>query len=98
MIVVRNVFQLEFGKAKEAKALINENQKLMKKYELTTAKFMTDLTGTFYTVVMEISYESLADYERASEEVMGRDEFAAWYKRFVPLVRSGYREIFSVMS
>lgn len=98
MIIVRNVFQLEFGKAKEAKALINEYQKLMKKYGHAAARFMTDLTGTFYTVVMESSYESLAEYEKASDEVMGRDEFDAWYKKFVPLVRSGYREIFSVLS
>ena len=98
MIVVRNIFQLKFGKAKDAKALIKENQDLMKKYGHTTARFLTDLTGEFYTLVMETSYENLSVYEKSSNEAMGEKEFEQWYSNFVPLVQSGHREIFSLVS
>jgi len=97
MIVVRNVFQLQFGKARDAKVLINELQSLMKKFGQKPARYMTDLAGTFYTLVMESSYENLSEYEKESNETMGQKEFEEWYRKFVPLVNSGYREIFAVM-
>ena len=97
MIVVRNVFQLKFGKAKDAKALIKENQELMKKYGHATSRFMTDLTGEFYTLVMETSYENLATFEKSSQDAMGAKEFEQWYGKFVPLVQSGRREIFNIV-
>jgi hypothetical protein len=98
MIVVRNIFQLKFGKAKDAKALIKENEELMKKYGHTTPKFMTDLTGEFYTLVMETSYDSLSTFEKSSIEAMGAKEFDQWYSKFIPLVESGRREIFSLVN
>jgi hypothetical protein len=97
MIVVRNVFQLKFGMAKDAKALVKENQDLMKKYGQTTSRFMTDLTGEFYTLVMETSYENLTAFENSSKDVMGVKEFGQWYSKFVPLVKSGQREIFNIV-
>ena len=97
MIVVRNVFHLEFGKAKEARILVAEMHKLVKKHGDRTSRFLTDLTGTFYTLVMETSYKNLSEYEKESEEVMGKEDFEKWYKKFVPLVREGYREIFTAV-
>ena len=97
MIVVRNVFQLKFGKAKDAKALIKENQELMKKYDHTASRFMTDLTGEFYTLVMETPYDNLTAFEKSSQDAMGAKEFEQWYAKFVPLVKSGQREIFNLV-
>ena len=97
MIVVRNIFQLKFGKAKDAKALIKENQELMKKYGHTTSRFLTDLTGDFYTLEMETSYENLTAFEKSSKETMAVKEFEQWYGKFVPLVDSGRREIFNLV-
>jgi hypothetical protein len=96
MIVVRNVFQLKFGKAKDAKTLIKENQELMKKHNHAPSRFMTDLTGEFYTLVMESTYENLTAFEKSSQDVMGAKEFGEWYNKFVPLVESGRREIFNL--
>jgi predicted lipase len=98
MIVVRNTFQLKFGKAKDAKALIKENEELMKKYGHTTPKFMTDLTGEFYTLVMETSYDTLSSFEKSSTEAMGEKEFSQWYGKFIPLVESGRREIYTLLN
>jgi hypothetical protein len=57
MIVVRNVFQLKFGKAKEAVALLKEGLAIQKKalsgVEFST-RVLTDVTGPFYTLVLEL--------------------------------------------
>ena len=98
MIVVRNVFRLKFGKAKDAKALIQEGAALMKKHENVTPRLLTDVTGEFYTLVMEMEYENLAAFEKMAKENMGTKEVAEWYQRFVPLVDSGSREIFMVIT
>jgi hypothetical protein len=97
MIVVRNVFNLKFGKAKDAKALIAENQNLLKKYKYGPARFLTDMTGPFYRLEMEINAQNLADFEKTSQEMMKAPEFSEWYKKFTPLVESGSREIYSVI-
>jgi len=97
MILVRNVFQLKFGKAKEASALIKENEELVKKHGAPPTRFLTDLTGPFYTLVMEITYKNLAELESSQKEIMGTKDFSAWYQKFIPLVESGYREMFTIV-
>ena len=97
MIVVRNVFQLKFGKAKDAIELAKESIELMKKHGQPVPNFMTDLTGEFYTLVMEAKYDDLTLYEKSSREAMGTKEFEQWYGKFVPLVESGRREIYNVL-
>ena len=58
MVVVRNVFQLKFGKAKEAVALMKEGLAIQKR-AMTDVEFstrvLTDVTGPFYTLVLELS-------------------------------------------
>jgi hypothetical protein len=98
MIIVRNVFQLHFGKAKEAKTLVQEQLELMKKYGQPIPRFLTDVTGEFYTLVMEMSFENLSEYEKSSKETMGTKDFEQWYQKFIPLVQSGSREIFSIIN
>jgi len=44
MILVRNIFQLKFGKAREAKALIKENEALVKHHGNYPTRYLTDLT------------------------------------------------------
>ena len=98
MIIVRNIFQLKFGKAKEAITLVKENQDFMKNNGAGNTRFMTDLTGKFYTFIMESSYDSLATYENSASTTMGSKEFSSWYQKFIPLVESGHREIFNVIN
>ena len=45
MIVVRNVFRLKFGKARDAIALAKEVEAIGKKHGGTPSKYLTDLTG-----------------------------------------------------
>ena len=98
MILVRNVFRLKFGKAREAVALVKEMETMAKKHGGAPSRFLTDLTGEFYTLVMETSYENLGAMEKEQRDVMGKKEFSEWYQKFIPLVESGSREIFTIVS
>ena len=98
MIVVREVFQLKFGKAKEAKAAWKEFSTLRKKLGLPESRVLTDYTGPFYTFILENTYENLVGFEQSLKSELGMKEFSKWYhERFAPLVDSGRREIYSVV-
>lgn len=98
MIVVRNVFRLKFGKAKDALALWKEGRQIAQRVGSSgSMRAMTDLVGPFYTLVMEEEYPSLADMERELKSEIGADEWKVWYQKFVPLVESGYREVFTLV-
>lgn len=97
MIVVRDVFQLKFGKTREALALWQEGSQFLRQgNKVKDMRLLTDVAGRFYTLVLETSYDALADYESEMKESM-TDEWRAWYQRFVPLVDRGHREIFNVV-
>jgi len=96
MILVRDIFQLKFGKAREAKALLKEGMAIEKKFGYGPSRVLTDLTGPYYTFVMESTYQSLSDYEKAMKSTLGAEEWGKWYQKFIPLVESGKREIFTI--
>lgn len=99
MILVRDIFQLKFGKAKDARALAKEGESLLKTSGGgSTVRYLTDLTGPFYIFVMESTYENLAAFEKAMSDTMGKKEIGEWYQKFVPLIDSGRREIFTIVS
>lgn len=96
MIVVRNVFQVKFGKARDAVALMKEGIAIGRKVGMN-ARVLTDITGPAYTVVLETTHENLADFEGKSKDVMGSAEWQGWYQKFIPLVESGNRDIYTVV-
>ena len=98
MIVVRNVFRLKFGKAREAVALVKEGVAIQKRNGANfSARILTDLTGPFYTVVLELTVPSLAALEAEMPQQMSNKDFQANYQKLVPLVESGYREMFTIV-
>ncbi|HEY7637671.1 MAG TPA: hypothetical protein VH763_19155 [Gemmatimonadales bacterium] len=98
MILVREVFQLKVGKAKEAKALLQEAAKFMKKYGMPQGRALTDLTGPFYTLVFETEYPNLAAWESSTNDPRAAEDFGAWYQKFAPLLETGgRREIFTIV-
>ena len=58
MIVIRNVFRLKFGQAREAVAVAKEGLAIQKRV-LTgvehSSRLLTDVTGPFYTLVLELT-------------------------------------------
>ena len=98
MILVREVFQLKVGKAKEAKALMQEAQVLGRKYGMAEGRVLTDLTGPYYTFVLEHSYPSLAEWEQSMTRSTGAEDWSAWYQKFGALLaEGGRREIFTIV-
>lgn len=98
MILVRDVFQLKFGKAKDAVALWKEGLALTRRLGIgATNRILTDLVGKYYTVVLESTYDSLSDYEKAGKSVMANEEWRAWYQKIVALTEAGHREIFNIV-
>lgn len=96
MILVRDVFQLKLGKAKEAKVW-KEARVLARKYGFPEGRALTDLTGNYYTFVMGSTYENLAAWESSMNDPAGADEWGQWYQKFAPLLDGGYREILTVV-
>jgi hypothetical protein len=98
MILVRNTFQLKFGKAKDAKAVIKDGMSLLKMPGLKENRAYMDLSGPFYTLVLENVWDNLGAFEKGLSEMGKMPEWAAWYAKLVPLIESGHREIYSVIS
>jgi hypothetical protein len=97
MILVRDIFQIKYGRMKEAKAAWKEMMPAGSPPSKQHPRLLTDLTGPYYTLVFENTYESLTDYEKVSRQEMSSPGMAAAYQKFVPLVDSGRREIFTIV-
>ena len=97
MIVVRDTFYLKFGKAREAKALTVEFNEILKKYDNSPRRFLTDFTGESYRLILESTFVDLASYEDTLKSHFGRDEWRKWYEKFIPLVNRSEREILSLV-
>ena len=95
MIVIRNTFQLKFGKAKEAKAIVlkireieNNNMRM---------RVLSDITGPFYTLVIEFEEESLTAWEKRQQETLAMAELRPHFEALYELTVSGHREIMNVI-
>jgi hypothetical protein len=100
MIIIRNVFRLKFGKAREAVALFKEGIAIQKRIGAGAdfpSRLLTDLTGPFYTVVLEFAAPSLAAFEADAPRIMGDKDWQANYQKVTAFVESGYREIFTLV-
>ena len=98
MILIRNVFRLKFGKAREAVALMKESIAIQKRAGAPfTPRLLTDITGPFYTLVLELTAPSLAEFEAEAPRAMADKEVHANYEKLVPLIESGYREVFNIV-
>ena len=98
MIIVRNTFRLKFGKTKEALAVMKDGLAIQKRIGVDVSqRLLTDLTGKFYTIVLELTLPNLAAVDGTMSKVMSNAEWQANYQKFVALVESGEREIYSVV-
>lgn len=97
MIVVRDIFFLKFGKARDAKALLAEFNQILQKYDNTPRRFLTDFTGESYRLILESSFSDLSSYEKTLQSHFGREEWRKWYEKFVPIVNRSEREILTLV-
>ena len=97
MIMIRDVFRIRPDKMKEAKALVPEIQALNKRLGVPVGRAMTDVTGPYYTLVLEREFPSLAAWEESLRKIFADPEWQKAYGRFRPMIESGHREIFDVV-
>jgi hypothetical protein len=95
MILVRDIFQVKFGKMKDAKDVWNDMIKLFP--ATNRPRLLTDLTGQYYTLALESTYKNLQEYEETTQTEMSTPGMGALYQKFIPLVDSGRREIFTIV-
>jgi hypothetical protein len=100
MIVVRNVFRLKFGATKEAVSAFKDAQVLAQKLRPggVPPRILTDLVSSFYTLVLELTFDSLADFEKSTQAMMANQDWKNWYQQVLPLIDSGHREIFTIVA
>ena len=99
MILVRDVFQIKFGKMKEAIAAWKDIGNAFDNSALKgQRRLLTDLVGTYYTLVLESTFESLSEWEEFGRNTMVKEEWRKKYQDAVALTESGYREIFNIVS
>jgi hypothetical protein len=100
MVVIRNVFRLKFGKTREAVALMKEGLAIQKRalsgVDFST-RVLTDVTGPFYTIVLELTVPSFAAFEGQASRLFGDKDWQANYQKLSPLVESGFREVFTIV-
>ena len=100
MIVVRDVFRLKFGQSKEAVALWREAAASLRNsgYGALNVRLLTDLAGpSYYTVVLESTFNSLAEWEKAHLAARDNAQWKALYAKIIPYTEAGHREILSVV-
>ena len=62
-----------------------------------SSRVLTDVTGPFYTLVLEVTAPDLATFESNVPRLFGDSEWQANYQKMAPLVESGYRQVFAIV-
>lgn len=100
MIVARQVFRAKYGRGNELVAHFQEFNTRMRESgdDVASFRILTDISGPFFTVVTEVEFENLAAWEGRFSEAMARPWAGEWFGRMVPLVESGSREFYNLVS
>jgi hypothetical protein len=93
MYIVREIFHLQFGRYREAKALLDEGMQKHLLLQPNGSRVLTDFTGEGYRLILELPYSSLAEYEADLKKELGGSGWKDWYEKFKALMRYSEREI-----
>ncbi len=93
MYIIREIFHLQFGRYREAKALLDEGMQKHLLFQPSGSRVLTDFTGEGYRLIIDLPYATLADYEADLKKELGGPGWKEWYEKFKALVRFSEREI-----
>ena len=98
MILVRMVFQTEWGKSQAVAEEFKQGLEWIQRATGNTGqvRILTDLTGAFNRVVQEIEVESLAEWERGRAALFSDPEFQQRQAASALPFESGYVEFFTI--
>lgn len=95
--MVRDVFQLKFGMAKDAIAPMKAIAPVMKADMTTPVNVCVDVTGHSNRMVLDTQFPSLAAYEVETSIGMSDPAWQQWYADFKPLCESSFRGIWKTV-
>jgi len=98
MILIRNVFQIDPSGMKEAIEIVKTSGALPSRAIAGSRRISTDVTGEFYTLVLEMGYASFAEFEAEFQDRTAVDGWQQWYDKLRKHIRGGRREIFNVVA
>lgn len=93
MYIIREIFYLQFGCYRNAKALIDEAMQKNLLLQPPGSRILTDFTGEGYRLILELPYPYLADYETDLKKELDGAGWKEWYEKFKILIRYSEREI-----
>jgi len=102
MIVVRDVFRAKYGSGGDLENVFKEMlpslERAITEVGGGDVRMMEDLSGEFFTIVVEYTLPSLSAWEGAREKMFALPEFGGLFERMVPLVETGKREFWNVVA
>jgi hypothetical protein len=97
MIEVRLVYQLKFGRIDQAVELFQRLPSVAgSARDGLRPNGMTDVSGSMYTFVTELTVPSLAQYETMRSSLFEGPGYGEWFKQFQLIVESGRAEFFTI--
>ncbi len=98
MILVRQVFQTQIGKAKDVATMIMQHTAQLRRIAGPDVhgRVLTDISGPFGTVVLEIEIASLAEWERVQSMMSSTPKGEQESKSEAPALSAGYQEFYTL--
>ena len=98
MILIRQVFRTKWGKAAEFASMMADGNREMSKTlgQDHPWRVLTDLTGPFHTVVLEVEMESMAQWEQFRNQMFQDPEMSKGMERTGELLESGRSEMYNI--
>jgi len=98
MILVRFVCQAEFGKASEVVAGFKQSGEIARTLvgPHVHGRILSDLSGPFDTVILEIEVESLAEWEQLRVTLFSNPEFQEAEAAMPDVIASGQTEYYTI--
>ncbi len=98
MYVVRDFFHCKPGQSKALADKFKAALPMMKTMPgYVSGRLLIDAVGSYWTVVLEMEFESLAAYEKQMTEYASDEKMRAALKGYMDMVIDGGREIFKVV-
>jgi hypothetical protein len=96
MFLVRSVFHCKPGKVKEFVEKIKKAAQFLPEFGVINTRILTDVSATFWTVVIQSEVEDLNAYADMAEAASQKPKLGDAMKGYLDLVEGGFREIYRI--
>jgi hypothetical protein len=93
MILVRDSYQLRFGRIDQAVDLFRRLPEITGRMPFRH-NAMTDVSGSMYTFISELTFDSLGEWEDQRSDVFHGPGFDEWFREFQLIVQTGHQEFY----